>query len=323
MRYRTLGRTGLRVSEVGYGAWGIGGTQWVGADDQTSLQSLRAARELGVNFFDTALAYNEGHSEELIAEAFADDPDVIIATKVPPKNRIWPAVRGSSLRDVFPRDYVLDSLEKSRRNLRRKTVDLFQFHVWDDAWAGESEWLETIRLLRHSGHVRFIGISINDHQPANVIKALGTGLIDVVQVIFNVFDQSPLDQLLPYCAEHEIGVIARCPFDEGGLTGKIRPETQFPQGDFREVYFGGERKQQVWERVQRISEALDMSVEALPEVALRFILSFPAVSTVIPGMRNPAHARANVESADKGGLSSSQLRILAQHRWIRNFYAAA
>ncbi|HTM87582.1 MAG TPA: aldo/keto reductase [Terriglobales bacterium] len=320
MKYRQLGRTGLEVSEIGYGAWGIGQSEWMGADDEVSLKSLKAARDAGVNFFDTALAYGMGHSEQLLARAFGKSNDVIIASKVPPKNFIWPAQPGAPLRDVFPKEYVLSSLDHTLKNLGRDTVDLYQFHVWSDEWAGNKEWLSIVREIRGSGKARFVGISINDHQPANSLKVLATGLIDTVQVIYNIFDQSPEDELFPYCHKHHIGVLARVPFDEGSLTGKIHPDTTFPEGDFRHQYFGGDRKQQVWERVQRLTRDAAIPLEQLPQFALRFCLSQAAVSTVIPGMRTPAHVASNAAASDAGPLSSPVLAKIRPHRWVRNFY---
>jgi len=320
MKYRQLGRTGLEVSEIGYGAWGIGQSEWMGADDEVSLKSLKAARDAGVNFFDTALAYGMGHSEQLLARAFGKSNDVIMASKVPPKNFVWPAQPGVPLREVFPKDYVLSSLDQTLKNLGRETVDLYQFHVWNDEWSDNEEWLSTIREIRGSGKARFLGISINDHQPANSLKVLGTGLIDTVQVIYNIFDQSPEDELLPYCQKYRIGVLARVPFDEGSLTGKIRPDTSFPEGDFRHQYFGGDRKQQVWERVQRLTRDAAIPLEQLPQFALRFCLSQPAVSTVIPGMRTPAHVASNAAASDAGPLPPAVLAKIRPHRWVRNFY---
>jgi aryl-alcohol dehydrogenase-like predicted oxidoreductase len=321
MQYRKLGRTGLDVSEIGYGAWGISGAQWIGAQDEESVRALKAAHKAGVNFFDTALAYGDGHSEQLISRAFGKSSDVIIASKVPPKNYIWPAEKGSKLHDVFPRDYVLASLDQSLRNLGREQVDVYQFHVWDDDWANMDEWLETARVMRDSGKSRFVGISINDHQPANALKALETGLVDVVQVIYNIFDQSPEDELFPYCRKNNIGVIARVPFDEGSLTGKIRPETKFAADDFRNEYFQGDRKKEVWDRVQQISRDAAISVDQMPELALQFCLSDPAVSTVIPGMRNPKHVTANTAVSDRGVLPSETIARLRKHRWVRNYYS--
>jgi aryl-alcohol dehydrogenase-like predicted oxidoreductase len=321
MRYRTLGRTGLEVSEIGFGAWGIGGAQWLGAEDRESLRALEVARSHGINVFDTALAYGEGHSERLIGEAFKSDARAIIATKVPPKNRVWPAKKGNPLTEVFPKRYVLDCLDQSLKNLAREHVDLLQFHVWNDDWASDPEWLDTMHTLRADKKARFVGISINDHQPGNVIRALDTGLIDCVQVIYNIFDQSPEDELFPYCQKNGIGVIVRVPFDEGSLTGKIRPDTKFPDGDFRNVYFAGDRKQQVWERVQKIARETRTDVDHLPELALRFILRHPAVSTIIPGMRTTRHVTANARVSDEGPLDAQSRATLQQHRWVRSFYA--
>ncbi len=320
MRYRKLGRTGLDVSEVGFGAWGIGAAQWIGAEDEISLRALKQARDLGVNFYDTALAYGSGHSEQLLAKAFGRSPDVIIASKVPPKNMMWPAQRGTPLDTVFPKNYVLACLGQTLRNLKRDSVDLYQFHVWSDDWAAQPEWLETVQQMRSSGKARFIGISINDHEPANVLKALDTGLIDAVQVIYNIFDQSPEDKLYPYCREHNIGVLARVPFDEGALTGNVRPETTFPPGDFRNDYFSGERKKEVWERVQKIVADAAVPLERLPELALRFCLSDPAVSTVIPGMRSPRHVESSTATSDMGPLAPELLKKLRAHRWVRSYY---
>ncbi len=320
MHYRTLGRTGLKAGIIGFGAWGIGKGLWVGAEDDVSLRALKAARDAGVNFFDTALAYGTGHSEELLKRAFGRSDDVIIASKVPPKNFIWPARRGTPLEEAFPKRYVLDSLDTSLKNLGRGRVDVYQFHVWSDEWADQDEWLETVRQMRSSGKARFVGISINDHEPTNVLKALDTGLIDTVQVIYNIFDQSPEDKLFPYCRQHNIGVIARVPFDEGGLTGTILPHTQFAPGDFRNQYFAGERKQQVWDHVQRLVADTGIKLEELPSAALRFTISHEAVSTVIPGMRTAEHVAANVAAGETGPLSRDLLARLRMHRWEHNFY---
>jgi aryl-alcohol dehydrogenase-like predicted oxidoreductase len=320
MRTRMLGRTGLEVSEIGFGAWGIGKSEWVGAEDAESVRTLHAARDAGINFFDTALAYGDGHSESLIATAFGNSGEIVIASKVPPKNMVWPAQPGSSLREVFPSDYVLASLETSLKNLRRETLDVYQFHVWNDAWASQPEWQETVRTMRSSGKVRGVGISINDHQPANSLRALATGLIDTVQVIYNIFDQSPEDELFSYCRAHNIGVIARVPFDEGSLTGKIRPDTEFASDDFRNQYFGGDRKREVWEHVQKIQADTRVPLEGLPELALRFCLSHPAVSSVIPGMRTAAHAQANARASQRGPLPDEVIAKLRRSRWARNYY---
>lgn len=320
MRYRTLGRTDLNVSDIGYGAWGIGKSQWIGANDRESLESLKAAREHGVNFFDTALAYGDGHSERLIRQAFGTDREVIIASKIPPINRVWDVKPGSPIQATFPKNYVLECLEQSLTNLGREQIDVMQFHTWIDDWATNAEWLATVEAMKKSGKVRFIGISVQSHLPNTVLKGLATGQVDTVQVIHNIFDQAPEDQLFPYCEQNKIGVIVRVPFDEGALTGKITPESKFPDGDFRNFYFSGDRKQEVWERVQQISEGLDIDIAQLPEYALRYCLSFPAVSTVIPGMRNVRHVQSNAAASDKGALPADVVRKLHAHRWTRNYW---
>ena len=320
MKYRSFGKTELNVSEIGYGAWGIGKAMWIGADDNESLRSLHAARDAGVNFFDTALVYGDGHSEKLIARAFGKSPDIIIASKVPPLDYVWDVQPGSPLRRTFPREHIFASLDKTLRSLGRDQIDIYQFHTWHDDWASEPEWQETVRELKSSGKVRFIGISIQNHQPTNVLKALNTGLIDSVQVIYNIFDQSPEDELFPYCEKHGIGVIVRVPFDEGALSGKVTPDTKFPEGDFRHNYFRDDRKQEVWDAVQRIVQELGITLDQLPPLALRFCLTPAAVSTVIPGMRNPRHVAANVAASDAGPLPPGILARLRAHRWVRNYW---
>lgn len=321
MRYRRLGRTQLRVSEVGFGAWGIGGTSWIGAQDDMSLHVLKEARDLGITFFDTALVYGDGRSERLLAQVFGKSPEVVIASKIPPKNRRWPAPAGLPLSEVFPRRHIEECVIRSLRNLKRECIDLLQFHVWSDEWADDPEWLETVLWLQRSGSARFVGLSLNDHQPENGLRALRTDLIDSVQVIYNIFDQSPEDKLFPYCRKRDIAVIARVPLDEGGLTGRIRPDTVFPVGDFRNLYFAGSRKAAVWNRVQAIARDMGVAVEQLPRLALQFALSHQAISSVIPGMRTAEHVRSNASVAGADPLPDKLIAVLRDHRWVRNFYS--
>lgn len=321
MKYRSLGRTGLQVSEIGFGGWGIGKTSWIGAVDKESVEALTTARDAGINFFDTALAYGRGHSERLLAQTFGKSNEIIIASKVPPQNAKWPAPPRVHFREAFPKSYVLECLRMTLSNLRRETIDLYQFHVWSDEWAEDEEWLDTIEHIRCAGMVKFVGISINDHQPTNVLKALHTGCVDCVQVIYNIFDQSPEDELFPFCQKREIGAIARVPLDEGALTGKVHPGVSFPEGDFRNYYFQGDRKQQVWKRVRQLVADAGIEFDELAEVALRFCLSHPAVSSVIPGMRTPVHVQSNVAASDDGNLPDEMLSLLRKHRWTRNFYS--
>jgi aryl-alcohol dehydrogenase-like predicted oxidoreductase len=322
VNYRKLGRTGLEVSEIGYGAWGIAGDAWLGAKDEESLKALNRAVDLGLNFVDTALAYGEGHSERLVGKVVAERDEAIhVATKVPPKNRQWPAPAGLHPDEVFPGDYVRECTERSLKNLRFEALEVQQFHVWQDEWIGEGDWLETVDELKKEGKIRSFGISINDHQPANAVRLIETGVVDTVQVIYNVFDQSPEDGLLPACQEHGVGVIVRVPFDEGALTGNITPETLFDEGDFRNHYFRDHRKREVQERVRAIVSELGASEGEMAEIALRYILSHPAVSTVIPGMRSVRNVERNTRVGDGEGLPSNQVQLLKNHRWVRNFYA--
>jgi aryl-alcohol dehydrogenase-like predicted oxidoreductase len=321
MKYRSLGRTGLQVSELGYGAWGIGKAMWLGAEDEESMRSLRGAIERGVNFIDTALAYGDGHSEELVGRAVREaSGNVHVASKIPPKNLQWPARKGARAEEAFPADWVVECTERSLANLGLETIDLQQFHVWSDEWLGQGDWADAVERLRREGKIGNFGISINDHQPANALALVRAGLVDSVQVIYNIFDQSPDDELFPAVQEANVGVVVRVPFDEGGLTGKVRPGTEFPEGDWRNYYFGGDRKQQVWDHVQGITKDLGVPAERLPEIALRYCLSHPAVSTVIPGMRSLRNVEANVAAAALGPLSAGELELLRRHRWLRDFY---
>jgi aryl-alcohol dehydrogenase-like predicted oxidoreductase len=321
MNYRKLGRTGITVSEIGFGAWGIGGAMWKGSQDNESMRALHSAIDLGVNFIDTALAYGQGHSERLVASLLRERKERIsVATKIPPKNGQWPAEKGSRLRDVFPYDHIIECTEKSLRNLRMETIDIQQFHVWDDEWSDDAEWSDAIGKLKEQGKIHFFGVSINDHQPENALRLGESGKADTFQVIYNIFDQSPEEKLLPFCRKNDIGIIVRVPFDEGSLTGSVTPETIFPPSDFRDRYFRGDRKQQVQERVNRLKELLDAEAGTLPELALRFVLNHPAVSTVIPGMRRVPNVEANCRVSDGRRLSESLLAELKKHRWDRNFY---
>lgn len=322
MRYRKLGRTNWEVSEIGYGAWGIGGKQWLGGGDDESLDALRRSIELGLNFIDTALAYGEGHSEQLVGQIVRDAPGKVwVATKVPPKNQLWPAQPGIGIEQVFPYDYIIKCTEKSLRNLKMETIDLQQLHVWNPDWLDRDEWRRAFEDLKKSGKVRAVGISINDHQPDTAIGIVNTGLIDSVQVIYNIFDRSPESSLFPLVREKGVGVLARVPLDEGALTGTITADTAFPKGDFRDWYFRGGRKAEVVEHVDALKKDLDGVPGALPEIALRFCLSNPAVSTVIPGMRRVRNVEANTRASELGPLPADVLEKLGRHAWDKNYYS--
>ncbi|WP_212635436.1 aldo/keto reductase [Saccharibacillus brassicae] len=321
MNYRTLGKTGLNVSEIGYGAWGIGNSGWLGAQDDESVKALHRAIDLGLNFIDTALGYGDGHSERLVGQVVRERSETVyVASKIPPANGQWPARAGVPSSETFTAEHVIQSTETSLRNLGLDTLDVQQFHVWSDEWVSQGDWLDGVQKLKEQGKIRHFGVSINDYQPANAIKLIESGVVDTVQVIYNIFEQTPEDELLPACLEHNVGVIVRVALDEGGLTGSITPETQFDEGDFRSRYFQGERKREVYERVQRITQDLGIADDEIAETALRYVLSHPAVSTVIPGMRSVRNVERNMRIGDGHGLPQEQLHKLKAHRWARNFY---
>ncbi|MFD5138455.1 aldo/keto reductase [Streptomyces sp. NPDC058378] len=321
MRYRELGRSGLRVSEIGYGAWGIGASSWVGATEDESVRALNRAVDLGVNFIDTARGY--GESERIVGRVVREraGDDILVATKVPPKNRTWPAPDGVDPDDAFPGDHIRTSLETSLGASGLDHVDVLQFHVWNDEWIGRGDWLETVAALKQEGKIRLFGVSVNDHQPETALALVRSGVVDSVQVIYNVFDQSPADALLPACEKHGVGVIVRVALDEGGLTGRITAGTTFPEGDWRNRYFRDDRPAQVEQRVAAIVADLGIAPDEIAENALRFVLSSPAVSTVIPGMRSVRNVERNTALSDGRTLNADQLAILAGHRWQRDFYA--
>ncbi len=321
MEYRRLGRTGAQVSEIGFGAWGIGKSWWGETDDSLSVQALVRALELGVTFIDTAYAYGNGHSERLIARAFRQARRrVFVATKVPLKSADWPPKPGVPARQAFPSDWIIKHTEQSLRNLEADCLDLQQLHIWRDEWVEEPEWQEAVRTLKQKGKIKHFGVSIIDHQSDSALKLVRSGLADTVQVIYNIFDQSPEGALFPLCQDLNVGVIARVPFDEGGITGTLTPETVFAQGSFQTSYFRGKRLRETCERVDRLRPFLTGEATTLPQLALKFCLSHPAVSTVIPGMRRPEHVEANCAASDAKPLPAEMLATLRAHGWSRNFY---
>jgi len=320
MRTRTFGRVGWQVSEIGYGMLGMGG--WTGSDDQESLASLDRAIALGCNFFDTAWAYGQGHSEKLLGQtlrAHASEKGVrplFVATKIPPKNLMWPGKASTPIAEAFPPDHIRAYTEKSLENLGVETIDLQQLHVWSDAWAGDPGWQRAVRDLKESGLINGFGISVNRWEPANVVRALETGLVDAVQVVYNIFDQAPEDVLFPYCRTHDIAVIARVPFDEGSLTGTLTAGSRWPEGDFRNAYFKPEALAETVARVDRLGPLVPDGMD-LPELALRFILAHEAVSTTIPGMRRLRNVERNLAASDGAPLPPRLMDALRAHRWDR------
>jgi aryl-alcohol dehydrogenase-like predicted oxidoreductase len=320
MKYRKFGRSGLEVSDIAHGLWGMGG--WSGSEDRASLEALQLAIDLGCNFFDSAWAYGDGKSDALLGQAIAKNGDadnpkrLYAASKIPPKNQRWPASPKYKYHDVFPPAHVFQHADLIRKKLGTDSIDLLQFHVWDDHWTNDPDFRNTVEKLKNDGIIRFFGLSLNRWEPENGIKAIRTGLVDAVQVIYSIFDQSPEDELFPACQELNIGVIVRVALDEGSLGGKMTKDTTFPASDWRSRYFNPKNLANTLRRVEKLKQILPPAMP-LPELALRFVLSHPAVSTTIVGMRKLEHVRENIALSDKGPLSAEILEKLKAHRWDR------
>lgn len=316
MRYRRFGRTDWKVSEIGYGMWGIG--EWTGADDEESFRSLQRAVDMGCNFFDTAWAYGDGRSEKLLGKLVRANPGkrLYTATKIPPKNLEWPSRREFALDDCYPPDHIEEYVNKSLENLGLDSLDLIQFHTWEDEWEEDHRWVKAMEELRSQGQIHAVGISINRWEPWNGVRAVRSGLVDAVQVIYNIFDQNPEDDLFPACKEMDVAIIARVPFDEGTLTGTLTKETTWPAGDWRNTYFVPENLHSSVEHADALKPVVPKGL-TMPEMALRFILDNPLVSTVIPGMRKTAHVEANLAVSDAPSLTQDLHAQLKSHRWDR------
>jgi len=324
MRYRTLGKTGLRVSEIGFGCWGIGGPPDWASTDEDALDALNLAVDLGIDLFDTALVYGNGHSESLVGRLVRERSErLYVVTKIPPKNRIWPARVGTPLQEAFPHEYIIEMTEQNLRNLGLERIDIQLMHVWLDEWAQVDEWKEAVVQLKQQGKIDLFGVSLNFPYGGgdNGIPGMQTGAIDVVEVVYNIYEQRPQYDVLPAAVRAGVGVIARCPLDEGALSGKITPGTTWPEGSFQGFYFRGERTREVYERAKTLQWLIRDDVESLPEAALRFSLSRPEVSAVIVGMTNTEHLRVNVKASDKGGLKPEDLEQLKAWAWPHIFWA--
>lgn len=326
MRKRRLGTTGYDVTEVGFGGWGLGADMWLGASDEECLSALAEALHQGVNFIDTALAYGEGHSERLIARVLKETgrrEQVVVSTKIPPKNYEWPGRAAASLEETFPPEHVVRCVETSLCNLGLDALALEQLHVWHDTWLDGLAWERTHQAmseLKQDGKVLHWGISINDHAPETALRVLRDPLFETAQVIYNIYDRSAEEELFGLAGSKPLGVIVRVPFDEGGLTGAVGAETTFPAGDWREQYFRGDRRAEAGRRAEALRGLLGEEAATLPELALRFCLSRSEVTTVIPGMRRPEHARANAAVADGPTLTARMLAALKGHAWEKNWY---
>jgi aryl-alcohol dehydrogenase-like predicted oxidoreductase len=316
MKYRRFGCTGWMVSEIGFGMWGMG--EWAGSNNEQSMRSLQRAVDLGCNFFDTANAYGNGRSEALLGRLVRANPGkkLYTATKMPPKNQKWPSRREYSLDESYPPDHIEEYVHKSLENAGLESFDLIQFHTWEDGWLDDDRWVRKLNQLRDQGLFRAIGISINRWEPWNGVKAVESGLIDAVQVIYNIFDQNPEDELFPACDEMDVSIIARVPFDEGTLTGTLTLESRWPEGDWRNTYFVPENLKSSVEHGDAL-KPLVPSEMTMAEMALRFILNNETVSTIIPGMRRATHVKENLSASDKGPLPAELHEQLRSHRWDR------
>lgn len=317
MQYRSFGRLGWQVSEVGYGMWGMGG-DWKGSDDDEALAALNRAIALGCNFFDTAWIYGKGHSERLFQSLLQEhqDKNLVVATKIPPKNFKWPSRREFTLDECFPPEHIRKYTERSLTNLGVDRIQLQQFHVWEDSWALDERWQRAIDDLKREGLIEGVGISVNRWEPNNVLAALRTGLIDAVQVIYNIFDQAPEDELFPLAQELGVAIIARVPFDEGTLTGNLTKDTTFAPDDWRASYFVPENLHAAVDRAEALRPLIPDGM-SMAQFALRFILHHPAVSTVIPGMRRVRHVEDNIGASDGHALPADLIAHLRDHRWDR------
>ncbi len=320
MKYRRLGRTNLNVSEIGFGAWAIGGG-WGPQSDTDSVAALHKALDLGVNFIDTAAGYGNGRSERIVAQVLKDRRDaVVVATKTPPADGPWPPSPYCVATDRYSEAYLRGNVEERLRNLGTDRIDLLQLHTWTRAWNRSPEPFAVLRKLKEEGKIRFVGVSTPEQDQNSVIALMRDGWVDVVQVIYNIFEQEPAAELLPAAAEHDVGIIVRVVFDEGSLTGKWTPATTFPAGDFRARYFEGDRLARSLDRVGRVRQTLEGSGYTLPEAALTFARSHPAVTTVIPGMRNPAQAEANCGASELPLMGEDLRRRLRPHNWLRGVW---
>jgi len=320
MQYRPFARSGISLSEIGHGTWAMG-SMWGPRDDSSALQALRYGLERGINFIDTAYVYGNGHSERLIGQVLKETGrEALVASKCPPKNRAWPAKEGTPVEEAFPGAYLIEMTETSLRNLGRDCLDLQQLHVWDGAWLQTGDWREAVAKLKRDGKIRYFGVSLNDHQADSGLELAASGLVDSIQVIYNLFDQRARERLFPLCRENRVSVIVRVPLDEGGLSGTLTAETQFQKGDWRAAYFKGDRLRETCEHAAAFDFLLRPPFTSLAQAALKFCLMDPAVTTVIPGMRSVKHVAGNCEVSDFPGFSEEELKRAYAFSWPRNYY---
>lgn len=317
MKYRNLGRTELKVSEIGFGAWAIGGN-WGNQNENDSVTALHKALDNGVNFIDTAAGYGNGKSERIIAKILKERGDsgkVYVATKTPPAPGTWPPSPYCKIEDRLSENYIRQNIEERLRNLNTDCIDLLQFHTWTRAWNKNPEPFYILQKLKEEGKIKFIGVSTPEHDQNSVIGLMQQGLVDVVQVIYNIFEQDPAEELLPTASELNIGIIVRVVFDEGILTGKYSADTKFPEGDFRNNYLAGDRLERSVKRADKIKEEIKDSGFTMPQTAVKFALADKSVSTVITGIRNSKQAEINTGISGLPDLPEELLIKLRKHAW--------
>jgi len=324
MKYRTFGRLGWQVSQIGFGGWAIGGgSSWGNQDDDESVRTLHKALDLGCNFIDTAQGYADGHSERIIGRVLKERKGerIYVATKIPVKAPgAWPPTPYDKIEDRFPEAFLRERIEFSLRNLQTDCIDLIQLHTWTRAWNRNPTALEVLRQLQKEGKVLGIGISTPEQDQNSLVDLMRGGWLDAVQVIYNIFEQEPAAELLPVALEHQVGIIVRVAFDEGALTGKFTAHTQFAEGEFRASYFAGDRLERTIRRVEKIKADIGSAEPDVATAALKFALKPAAVSTVIPGMRTVRQAELNCGVGSQPPLSDELELKLHAHAWQRGVW---
>lgn len=320
MKYRKFGKSGPEISEIGFGAWAIGGS-WGEQSDKDSLEALATALGKGVNFIDTAAGYGNGRSERIIGEFLKNRPEkVYVCTKTPPAPGKWPPSPYCRIQERYSEKYLRENVEERMKNLQVESLDVLLLHTWTRAWNDKPKALEILQKMKSEGLINQVGISTPEHDQNCVIQLMRDGMVDVLQVIYNIFEQEPAAQLFPVAVETGTGIIVRVAFDEGVLTGKYKGNETFAPDDFRSNYFAGDRLERGVRRTEAIKKEFKDSGFTMPGLALKFALSPEAVSTVIPGIRNKQQALMNTLISELPELSEDQMLRLREHSWNRGFW---
>ncbi len=324
MEYRKFGKTGWDVSEIGFGGWQLGGT-WGNVDDSESIETLLYAFEQGINFVDTAMLYGAGRSETVIGKALKQwtGNDIYVATKVPPS--VWNQQEdiNAPMRGRYNAVYMRQEVEAALKRLDVECIDLLQLHGWYHRGAYELDWLESLNELKLEGKVRHIGVSLHDSRPDQGLAVAKLGLVDSIQVLYNVFEQEPADELFGAAEATDTAIIARVPLDSGALTGSWNADTikDWAEDDKRfQMYSKGDNFAKTLERIEAVKAETSPHYENLAEAALRFALSNKAVSAVIPGMRNKHEVDLNTVHSDGKEFPAELAEALKKHAWKHHFY---